>query len=202
MRKFLVALLSGSLLVVAASSAQAAEGAPTPSTDHPISVAALGGFGINNAAGDNTDSINIYGAGFGVRAGYTLPFKLYVGGLFQYNLGKSIDLPQELGGGSVKYRTMNLGGEVGYNFDIAQFTLRPYLGVGVGIAGGDLRFTAPSNGNEGTKVKFSLWPGVQGVYNFNDQLFAGLDVRYTYISSDFAGNANSLGFYGTVGYRF
>ncbi|WP_394820706.1 outer membrane beta-barrel protein [Pendulispora albinea] len=204
MRKFLAALLSGSLFIVAASHAQAAEPSPTTSADRPISVAAFGGYGINNTAPDGADTFNVYGAGFGVRGGYTLPMKIYVGGLFQYNVGTSKDteLPPQLGGGkvSVSGRMMNLGAEGGYDLDAGQFTIRPYLGLGVGIAGGDLKLD-----KDGGTTKFSLWPGVQGVYNINDQLFAGLDARYTLVFADRGdnnGNANSLGFYGTVGGRF
>jgi len=201
MRKILISSVSATLIAFAASSAQAAEPSAEPSTDHPVSIAVLGGFGINNLNGDGGDTLNIYGAGFGARAGYTLPMNLYLGGLFQYNLGASIDAPDH---SSVKGRIMNVGGEVGYNYDIVpQFTLRPYVGVGVAIAGGDIQTldkTSPDS-----KTKFSLWPGVQGLYNINDQIYAGLDVRYTLVFADLPdglGNVNSLGFYGTVGYRF
>ncbi|WP_394838764.1 porin family protein [Pendulispora rubella] len=198
MRKILIGLLSGTFFVAAASSANAAETSPTPSTDHPISVAAFGGYGFNNSLDSNAkDSFNLYGAGFGVRAGYTLPMKLYLGGMFQYNLGSELEGTT----GKTRGRVMNLGGEVGYNFDVAQFTIRPYVGAGVGIAGGDIKGLDEHD----NKVKFSVWPGVQGLYNVTDQLYAGIDARYTFIFTDLGpggGNANAIGVYGTVGYRF
>ncbi len=200
MRKILISTVFAGLIALAASSARAAEPSAHPSTEHPISVAALGGFGINNAAGSG-DSFNIYGAGFGARAGYTLPMNLYLGGLFQYNLGSSHDMPN---GGSFKGRLMNVEGEVGYNYDIVpQFTLRPYIGAGVVIAGGDIKNLDKDSTDSTTR--FAISPGVQGLYNINDQIYAGLDVRYTLVFADLgadAGNENSIGFYGTVGYRF
>jgi len=192
-------LVASSVLMVSAASAEGTVDAAEAVSAHPVSVAGLLGYGINNISAGGTDSFNIYGFGIGARGGYTLPFNLYVGGLAQYNFGSSYNFPSPLGGSvSLSGRIFMIGPEVGYDFAVQQFTVRPYMGLGLGFAGGDLKF------NDST-TKASIWPGVQGVYNITEQAFAGLDLRYTILFADTGeggGSPNSFGFYGTGGYRF
>ncbi|WXA98620.1 porin family protein [Pendulispora brunnea] len=182
--------------MAAASSAYAGE--PSPSTKHPISVAVLGGYAINNALDSHTnDSLNLYGVGFGVRAGYTLPMKLYLGAMFQYNLGGTwrYDPNTEYTG-----RVMTPGAEIGFDIDAGRFTVRPSLGLGAGIARGDLNLN-----DKGDSFNFAIWPGMQLLWNTTDQIYLGTEIRYTFIFTKDGtgdGNANAFGGYAVVGYRF
>jgi hypothetical protein len=182
----------------ATANVSASTGSSSSGPAHPVSIGILLGYGINNIAPSGaSDSFNIYGFGIGVRAGYTLPFRLYLGGMFTYNLGFSRDTLV----GSVTGRIMPLGVEAGYDLELELLTIRPYLGLGVGLAGGDLKLDA-SNGT----TKFALWPGVLAMYNITDQLFVGLDLRYTIVTGvdtgPNGGSVNSFGFYVNGGYRF
>jgi hypothetical protein len=84
------------------------------------------------SAGIRYGSDNL-GLGFGGRAGYTLPFGLYLGGVFDYFLGthQSQSVP---GGGvsvSADASMWDAGGEVGYDLGLLPvLVLRPYLGFG------------------------------------------------------------------------
>jgi Autotransporter beta-domain len=71
--------------------------------------------------------------GFGARGGFQLPNHMWLGGSFDYFLGFSRLV--EASTGTDNYRVWNVGGEVGYDFDIDEgFSLRPYLGLGLAHA--------------------------------------------------------------------
>ena len=70
----------------------------SPTTDKPerrISVGVLAGIGVNEtkikdeAGNELKEGVGTQGAGIGVRAGYTLPMKVYVGAMFMYHFGGS-----------------------------------------------------------------------------------------------------------------
>jgi hypothetical protein len=152
---------------------------------HPISASLLFGYGINNAAPSGAPSVNLYGVGIGVRGGYDFPIKVYAGATFMYNFGGS-------------NANVNIFGvEGGYDFDVWKIVIRPTLGLG---------FASTSLGGVGTgSTNFSLWPTVTGLYNITDQIFAGLDVRYTVVTGANlygGGSPNALGIFLTGGYRF
>jgi hypothetical protein len=73
-----------------------------------------------------THNLNL---GFGARGGFLLPNHMWLGGAFDYFMGAS--LPNKYGGID-KYKTWNVGGEVGYEVGLADgFSLSPYLGLGL-----------------------------------------------------------------------
>ena len=64
--------------------------------------------------------------GFGARGGFLLPNHMWLGGSFDYFLGFSRLI--EGSTGTDNYRAWNLGGEVGYDFDLDEgFSLRGCL---------------------------------------------------------------------------
>ena len=171
---------------------------------HPVSVELLVGFGIGNVFRHPRvygDVVNPYALGVGVRAGYTLPMNLYLGATFIYHNGYTVPFF-----GGPTYRINPLGVESGYGFNMGPIVLRPFFGLGLGLysaftnSGGN-----PNNPSSG--AKFALWPGVLALYNINNQIVVGADIRYTIVTgldlgSSPTGNANAFGFYGNCGYRF
>jgi hypothetical protein len=123
------------------------------------SIEAMLGFGFNS----------IYDFGIGVRAGYTLPQHIYIGGEFSYFFGGT-----EL---AYSYATYNIGPEVGYDIGLAAapVLIRPYVGLGydgLSISGtGCGTFCQQSTGG------FALWGGAIGTYNFTRNWSAGVDLR-------------------------
>jgi hypothetical protein len=123
------------------------------------SIEALLGFGFNS----------VYGFGLGVRAGYTLPQHIYIGGEFGYFFG---------GGDAVyNYATYNLGPEIGYDIGLAAapILIRPYVGLGYdGVSVSGIACQAACAKSPGG---FALWGGAMSTYNFTRNWSAGVDLR-------------------------
>jgi hypothetical protein len=164
-RKLVVAAVASSMSM-AASSASADDVAPDR---QGASAGILVGYGSNS----------LYKFGLGVRGGYTLPQKIYVGGSFVYHFGESeTDV-----GVTLNEHMFYLGPEGGYDFVIAsvpQLLIRPYLGLGYAsfhvsesgnVAG------SPFTGLNASSSGFALWPSVTGLYSFTPAISAGLDAR-------------------------
>jgi hypothetical protein len=175
----------------------------TPTTDDPISVALLFGYGFNDSNAGNGNALNIYGAGVGGRVGYTFGFKGYVGASFVYHTG----FDQSVGGEPAHGRVSPFGLELGYALTWKRVSLRPYLGVG--LVNYDASYASGASFDEGQGNKPALWPGVIVAYDLLDYVFVGLEGRYTIVSAggDRAivgagrGSADAFGLYGTVGFR-
>ncbi len=156
------------------------------------SVAGLVGFG----------TATVYGFGIGVRGGYTLPQRIYVGGEFGYYFGGS--------NGGWGWSTYQLGPEVGYDISIAgaPVLIRPY--VGLGYQGVDVSSFCVNNSSQGGGHTggFTLWGGAIGTYSFTPNWFVGGDVRL--FLPVFDGNPGggqgmgyiALGILATGGYKF
>jgi hypothetical protein len=70
---------------------------------------------------------NHLNAGFGARAGYTLPYNVYLGASIQYFLGET----QTAFTMKVSASYLTFAGEVGYDFQIVpHLVVRPLLGIG------------------------------------------------------------------------
>jgi hypothetical protein len=163
------------------SSAPATEAPAAKDTEpaqalRPLSVALLGGWGSNPAAG----------IGFGLRAGYTLPLHVYVGGTFIYHLGESEN------GATAGF--LYPGGEVGYELKLGPLFVRPYVGLGLLV----LREAAPTAvpPESLTRMYFGVWPGLTAAYAITPNFFIGADARYLLSGYSF------FGIFGTVGARF
>lgn len=183
---------------------------PEPDTTEPgdkparrISIAAIAGVGLSEAkikddGGNETkESVGTQGAGLGLRGGYTLPMKVYIGAAFVYHLGSSKDASQ------VKYTgsTLYLGPEAGYDFELGPVVIRPYVGLGYGTvkakaeAGGTTLLDRSEGG-------FALWPGLMARYPI-DAFFVGADARYALVTgTDKITNGGGAGVFATVGMTF
>jgi hypothetical protein len=170
---------------------------------HRISVAAIAGVGINETkikdeAGNETkEGVGTQGVGIGLRGGYTLPMKVYVGAAFVYHLGGSKDADQ------VKYTgsTLYLGPEVGYDLELGPLVVRPYVGLGYG----SVKAKAEAGGTtllDRSEGGFALWPGLMARYPI-DAFFVGADARYALVTgTDKITNGNGAGVFATVGMTF
>lgn len=179
--------------------ADAPEGKPA----RPISIAAIAGVGLNetklkdDAGNETKDGVGTQGVGIGLRGGYTLPMKVYVGAAFVYHLGGSNEANQ------VKYTgsTLYLGPEVGYDLELGPVILRPYVGLGYG----SVKAKAEAGGTtllDRSEGGFAVWPGLMARYPV-DAFFVGADARYALVTgTDKITNAGGAGVFATVGMNF
>ncbi len=137
-----------------------------------LSADVLAGYGLNEQ----------YGLGVGVRAGYTLPSRVYVGAGYVYHFGITNPTPQ----GDAVYRVWLAGGEGGYEIPMGSFVVRPFLGLGLG-AHTSTRCIPPSPGvggcMESTNRGFAVWPGVSLLLPVGVALF-GVDLRSDFVTGD------------------
>ncbi len=169
---------------------------------HPVSIAAVGGYSVDGAS-DVGQTGNMFGVGFGARAGHTFPFGLYAGVSGTYDLGYSETIAKSA---TAESRVSPVGIEGGYELHLDALTLRPYLGAGVAFYASKEDGPPPAF-FQGNGTKPALWPGVVATYGFGDRLFAGLDLRYTVVfagaeSYDVApagGAPEAFGAFGVVG---
>jgi hypothetical protein len=178
----LVALAGATAIAVWSSGANAQNvGGEAP--DRP-------GFSVGGLVGIETSG---FGFGIGARAGYTLPFHLYLGGNIGYNFGSGGD------------HVFSVAPEVGYDIALwfrPPILLRPYLDVGFALVSEGA--TTQTNNNVtisvpgGTSGAFLFSPGVLGLYDIVPNVFVGVDLRVPIYSA-----GSSVGFAGflTAGYR-
>ena len=170
-----------------AKDAPASESKESPEGERPFSVAPLLGY--------STNALNV---GVGLRAGYTLKNKIYIGASFVYQHGLSSD--SGLGASSYSFHVFGFypSVEVGYEIQAGQWTLRPYGGVGVFFT----KFTSSSDlpavkALDLSSTSLALYPGFSALYNIpGSGGFIGGDARLL-----IAGSA-SLGGFVTGGLRF
>jgi hypothetical protein len=143
----------------------------------PIALAAVAGYASANLR-----------IGMSIRAGYSISDRFYVGGAFMYHLGTAF--------GETTIGGYYPAAELGYDYHVQGFTIRPYAGVGVfftRVTGA----TADIEVNDDTALAF--YPGVQFDYQFGAG-FVGVDARLLFI---FASDRDaSLGFFAVGGVRF
>lgn len=167
-----------------------------------ISIAAMVGVGINetkikdDAGNELRDGVGTQGAGFGLRAGYTLPINVYLGAALVYHLGGTKEEQHIKYSGSSIY----VGPEVGYDFVIGPVVARPYLGFGYGSATAKAEVTGHSI--ERSEGGLAIWPGAMLRYPI-DMFFVGADARYAVITgTDKITNANGFGAFAAAGASF
>jgi hypothetical protein len=173
----------------AATAAPSSQATPAPAADSSPR-ADRPGFSVGALVGVETSG---FGFGIGARAGYSLPFHLYLGGEIGYNFGSS------------GTHVFSLAPEVGYDFALpisVPILIRPYLGIGfsvVSIGGGSqtnngVTLTVPG----ATAGAFLFSPGVLGSYDIAPNVFVGVDLRVPIYS---AGSSASFAGFLTGGYR-
>ena len=178
----------------------AEKAAPAPEDNQEkgsFSVAPLIGIGFNSTKikdnGVETKDFGTLGPGFGLRGGYTLPMKLYVGGTFVYHVGETKDENGVKLEGSVFY----VGPEVGYDLRVGPALIRPYAGFG--LASAKLKATAGNSSIEASGSKLGLWPGAFAAYTF-DKYFVGADMRYLVVTGvDKEASASGFSMFATAG---
>jgi len=163
----------------------------------PITAALLMGVGVN-ATACGTATCNAYGFGLGLRGGYTLPSKVYVGGTFVYHLGytSQVAVGSFTRGftGGVGY----FGPEVGYDLTAGPILVRPYGGLGIGLyRQTDTGFGATAQPVDSGGGRFAFWPGVTGMYPMSPSFFLGADARFVLV----ANGASGFSFFATGGMR-
>lgn len=154
---------------------------------HPLTAMLLLGAGLNSTA-CGTGTCNAYGFGLGLRGGYTLPSRVYVGGTFVYHLGYNSQIAvgaftRGFAGG-VGY----IGPEVGYDLEAGPFLIRPFGGLGIGLyRQSDTGFGPAPQATDSGGARFAFWPGVTGMYPVSPLFFVGADVRFVLVASGSSG---------------
>jgi hypothetical protein len=126
-----------------------------------ISGAATLGFGSND-----------YGVGFGLRGGYTFPFRLYVGGIANYHFGNDSNV------GDVRNstRVMYFGPEAGYDLGVGKVILRPVLGLGLAFRN-EKTETGGVATVDNNMTRVYVAPGASVILPIGN-FFVGADSRY------------------------
>lgn len=171
-----------------------AQEAPPDPPKKPISLGILLGYGISSVD-CGSEGCNPFGLGFGLRGGYTLPSRLYVGGTFVYHLGYTKDV--EVRAFQTKFRgsMAYLGPEVGYDLEFGKILVRPYAGLGLALYGAEI--TSPVGPSANTPVqaggaKLAIWPGATALYSVHPKVDVGADLRLVLVPGGAAAFALGL----------
>jgi hypothetical protein len=144
-----------------------------------------------------------YGAGLGIRGGYTLPMRVYVGGTFVYHFGTSPQYPGYSGTTKVLYA----GPEGGYDIAVGPVLVRPGLGLGLALLQGNRPDCMTTSAGtrcttvDDSQARFSLWPGVMGAYPIGN-FFLGADARYVIVMGEGSGDVSAFSLFLTGGMVF
>jgi hypothetical protein len=144
-------------------------------------VAGFIGYGVVLDSGD----FNPFGFTLGARGGYTFELPIYVGGTAAFMLGEKE--------GDSALRMFQIGAEVGYDFALGPVVLRPFLGLGLNIA-----FTKSDFFGRESQGNFYLAGGGTVLYNVNETLFVGGEIRGTSVFVE-GNNFGAISFLATIG---
>jgi hypothetical protein len=194
MRQLAIGLIACAVLL----GAESARAQTASTTTHWAVAAASPYYGPSAAVllGFATNDLNL---GLGARGGYTLPNNIYVGGTIVYHVGTSDEVSFLGTTTKASAHLLYFGPEGGYDIAAGPVLVRPYLGLGPGIAtgsssiglnGGSTMETSNSSTN------FAFWLGGTVLYPIG-QFIVGGDLRALFIS-----NANSIGVFATGGLTF
>jgi hypothetical protein len=151
----------------------------------------LAGYGFNDG----------YKLGLGLRGGYTLPNRLYLGGTLLLHEGRTgVRIEQS----ETPQTDLYYGGaEGGWDAVAGPLVIRPYLGVGYALVRAS---SNPGCVTAGTCVALwsndsalGLWPGAVAIVR-SGGIFVGADVRYVVLVGSPYPNAVSA--FGTAGLEF
>lgn len=131
-----------------------------------------------------------YGFGVGLKGGYTLPSRLYIGGVANYHIGTQT----EALGNTISNRTWYLGPEVGYDVGVgSKVILRPVLGLGLAFRNQSANGPALANAGNQTDTRLYVAPGASVIYPIGN-FFLGGDARLMFNTEE-----TNLGLYATAG---
>ena len=153
----------------------------------PVSVAPVLGYATSRA-----------NLGVGLRGGYTIDRRVYIGGTFVYHLGSSEETT--LGGDTLSssVRLFYPGVEAGYELPLGPVRVRPYAGMGALFISASTTMGAREASD--TRTSFALWPGCTVTYDVPESnVFVGGDTRLLIAT---AGGDPSFGAFVTAGMRF
>ena len=165
------------------------------------SAALLLGYGATTSKNDTVQEHEPAGFGLGVRGGYTLPMKVYLGATFVYHFGFSESTPD----GDVSGNILYFGVEGGYDIEAGPVLVRPYLGLGDVIASVSTPVTSSpflggTIGGSTSEGHFGFWPGGTVLYPI-ENFFVGGDLRYLIVTGSDA-HFNAFGIFATGGMKF
>ncbi len=131
------------------------------------------------------------GIGTGLKAGYTFPNRIYVGGLMNYHFGKSL----EYAGSEISTRSYYLGPEAGYDVGLGKVILRPVVGLGYAFSRESVSGNAAAQVADSTNTNSRVYvaPGASVHYPIGN-FFVGGDARYMVMTGD-----NALTLFGSGG---
>jgi hypothetical protein len=152
------------------------------------------GFSIAANIGFAAGSNDFTGFAAGVRAGYTLPIHLYIGGDVTF---------YPISGTAL----ISIAPEIGYDIGLRRVPLdiRPYVGLGVALE------------TAGGGAAFEFYPGCEVLYNITREFFVGGDFRIPLIFESGGGTTVidgipvatggggafiGINLMGTIGYKF
>jgi hypothetical protein len=131
-----------------------------------------------------------YGIGLGLKGGYTLPSRVYIGGNLNYHFGSSA----EFNGAQISQSTWYVGPEAGYDFGVGSVIVRPVVGVGMGFNSGQISGVEVAGDDPTTtRVRPYIAPGASVHYPIGD-FFVGADSRVMIMSDN-----NAFTLFGTGG---
>lgn len=148
----------------------------------PVTLNAQFNYGFHTDDGD----LNGYGAGLGLRGGYTLDMGLYLGGTFDYFFGEG-ESAGAFGvvGADIHRNVYDFMAEVGYDFWIyRRGVLRPKIGLGVGIehvSGCANAIIVGGTCRGDSQTGFAIAPGLQFMHFFSNVYFSG-ELRFETVS--------------------
>jgi hypothetical protein len=178
--------------VSVASASPAKVDAPLDDKDAAAAEAAAKPFSIAPLAGISGGGL---GLGVGLRAGYTLPSRVYLGVGFMYQNGTSVDLYGFHSSTSAFYPSA----EGGYDIRLGRLAIRPYGGLAA------IFYSATTSGVRGAELSLhhtsgAIYPGCAVTYDIpNSSFFVGGDARLLFALD---GGGGSVGAYGSAGLRF
>ncbi|HSO37670.1 MAG TPA: outer membrane beta-barrel protein [Labilithrix sp.] len=153
----------------------------------PITVAPVLGYATANLK-----------LGVGVRGGYTLGNRVYIGGTFVFHLGTSESNEGPAGTVESSARFLYTGAEGGYDIPVGPVVIRPYAGVGLILGMVSLKSGGESNSDTSSSLAF--WPGCTVTYAIpRSSFYVGGDTKIVIATK---GGDPSFGMFATGGMRF
>ena len=166
-----------------------------------IEIGLTPGFGLKAGKANWSTTINPYFLGLGIRGGYELDMKIFLGGGFVYHLGESQTSTVLNPGGvtagtqTARQNYMLAFVEAGYDIWVDRLIIRPSMWLGMGFAIVDPYMTTPG---VHTISDFMFAPGLNLIYVL-DGIYIGGDVRYVAVTAD---GIQGLDFFFMIGLRF
>jgi hypothetical protein len=124
-----------------------------------------------------SDNLNF---GLGIKAGYTLPMDLYLGGTFDYFIGEHDESTVNGYHSEYDFSFWLLTPEVGYDFGITPaFMVRPFGGIGLASVDGESCATGPGYNNCQDFSDTEVGLTIGGLVSYTtDPVFFGGELRF------------------------